>query len=614
MLKDPVATFAFILLLGMLAQWLAWKLRMPSILFLLVFGFLAGPVSGVLNPDTLFGDLLFPLVSVSVGLILFEGGMTLRLHEFRSVGGVAISLVTVGVAVTWIIATLAAYFILGFSWQIALLFGAILTVTGPTVIGPLLRHVQPSGRLSHILKWEGIVIDPIGALLAVIVFDIIYLDQVESLGIFIVVGLGKTVLLGGAIGFAGARLLVFLLKRFWLPDMLKETFTLSLVIGAFSLANSFQHESGLFAVTIMGLFLDNQREAMVKDIVNFKETLRVLLISSLFIILSARIDMAGFSEIWIPGLIFLAALVFIARPASVFVSTLNSKLNLKEKAFISWMAPRGIVAAAVASLFSLKLLESGIELEGAEQMSMLTFMVIAGTVTLYGLTARPFASIMGLAQPKPQGVLMFGAHPWAREIALELQQNGVAIALVDSNRRSVHKARLQGLPAYFGDALSERVLDEIDIDGIGKLLALTSNDHANALAVLHYAEVFDREELYQLIPEKMSEQQAKKEDEDSPMHLRGRYLFGTENHFQKMSSRFREEVRMASTLLTKEFTFEDFMKRHKGTAIPMFIITTDGDVRCFTTDKEIVPRAGQTLISMVKDGNARNQVDDEQNN
>jgi NhaP-type Na+/H+ or K+/H+ antiporter len=593
---DPVIILAMIVGLGMLAQWLAWSLRMPSILFLLVFGFLAGPVSGVLAPDQVFGDLLFPLVSVSVALILFEGGLTLRFKEYKSVGAVVLSLITVGVVATGVVAGLAAWLLLGMSWQMAMILGAILTVTGPTVIGPLLRHVRPAGRLSHILKWEGIMIDPVGALLAVIAFDIVYLDQVEHAGTLIIAGLAKTIILGGAIGFLGAKLLLFLLKRFWVPDMLKESITLSLVIAAFSLSNAIQHEAGLFAVTIMGLFLDNQQDVMVKDIVNFKETLRVLLISSLFIILSARIEIEQLEPLLVPGLLFLLVLVLFARPLSVFLSTINSKLNFREKLFLSWMAPRGIVAAAVASLFSLRLKEAGVELAGVDVLAPITFLVIAGTVTIYGLTAKQFASAMGLTQAEPQGVLIFGAHPWAREIAAELQEREIPVFLVDSNRRSVNKAKMAGLNACYGNALSERSLDEINLDGIGKLLALTSNDEANSLAALHFAEVFDREELYQLIPEKQTRKQT---ETDSPVHLRGRYLFGPDQYFTRLAKQFRQKVRMTTVLLTKEFGYDDFMLKHRGKVIPMFLLREDGSVLVFTTDKDLKPQPGQRIIAVV---------------
>lgn len=603
MQTDPVLSLALLVGLGMLAQWLAWRLHLPSILFLLVFGFLAGPVTNSFYPDQLFGDLLFPLVSISVALILFEGGLTLRIKEFKSVGGVVLSLVTIGVLATGVIGALAAYYILGMSWQISMLTGAILTVTGPTVIGPLLRHVRPTGRLSHILKWEGIVIDPIGALLAVIAYDIVYLGQVQQAGPMVLAGLAKTFLLGGLLGFACARLLVMLLKRFWIPDMLTESITLSLVIGSFWLSNAIQHESGLFTVTIMGLFLDNQREAIVKDIVNFKETLRVLLISSLFIILSARIELEMLQPLIIPGLIFLGVLVFVARPVSVFLSTLNSKLNFKEKLFISWMAPRGIVAAAVASLFALRLMQNGVSLAGVDQMAPLTFLVIAGTVTLYSLTAKPLAVLLGLAQSKPQGILFLGAHSWARQIALELKELGINVAMVDANRRAVHKARMSGLKSYYGNALSERMLDELNLDGIGKLMALSPNNQANSLAVLHYSEVFDREELYQLAPEHFDEGN---EEKDSPRHLRGRYLFLADADYQNLTRAFQGNVRLTSTLLTKEFSFQDFLSRHGGTAIPMFLLLENGDLKCFTVDAKREPKPGQTVIALVKDSKPAN--------
>jgi len=275
-------------------------MRMPSILFLLVFGFLAGPVTGLLDPDALLGELLLPIVSISVAIILFEGGLTLRLEELREIGGVVLALVTLGAIVTWSLAAAAAHFVLGLEVQVAVLLGAVLVVTGPTVIGPLLRHVRPTGRVADILKWEGIVIDPIGALLAVLVFE-------------------------------------------------------ALLVGAFVLSNHLQAESGLFAVTLMGLVLDNQKHVAVKHILDFKENLSVLIISALFILLSDRLEPSHFSHFGMESVLFLAILIFVARPTSVLTSTLRSDLDWRERLFLSWMAPRGIVAAAVASVFALKL-------------------------------------------------------------------------------------------------------------------------------------------------------------------------------------------------------------------------------------------------------------------
>ncbi len=594
MSEHTLISLASVVILGIGAQWLAWRLRLPSILFLLVFGFIAGPLTGFLHPDDFMSDILLPFVSLSVAVILFEGGLTLRFREFREIGKVVISLITIGLLFTWIITTVTAHLVLNLNLQISILLGAILVVTGPTVVGPLLRHIRPMGKVADILKWEGIVIDPIGALLAVLVFEAILIGEIEHATLVVLLSIGKTVLFGGLIGVFFAWLLVWLLKNFWVPDYLHETVTLSLVIAAYLISNLIQTESGLFAATLMGLFLDNQKLVTVKHIVEFKENLRILIISILFIILSARLDLSDFSHLTFASLIFLAVLIFIARPVSVFVSTLRGGLNWKEKIFLSWMAPRGIVAAAIASIFALRLSETG--LPQTELLVPLTFSVIVVTVAIYGLTATPLARWLHIAQSNPQGVLMVGAQPWALDIARTVKDKGFKVSIIDTNRHHIYKAQMEDIPAYYDSVLSEHILDTINFNGIGRLLALTPNDEANSLAVLHFADVFEREELYQLPPE--SEEKGE-EHTFSPQHLRGRFLFGEGINFSYINHRYISGAIIKSTNLTEKFDYPAFQKYYGETVIPLFLITENKELIIFTADREIKPKAGQTIIALV---------------
>jgi len=598
--EPALIELASIIILGIAAQWLAAKVRFPSILFLLIFGFIAGPITGFLHPDRLMGELLFPVVSISVAVILFEGGLTLRISELREIGKVVFILISVGVLVTWGIAAAAAYYLLALNLKVAILLGAILVVTGPTVIGPMLRQIRPVGKVADILKWEGIVIDPVGALLAVLVFEAILVGEAQQAGSLVFWGIVRTVVFGGVIGFVFARVLVWLIKRFWIPDFLQESVALMLVIAAFVTSNHFQEESGLLAATLMGLALDNQKQVSVKHIVEFKENLRVLIISSLFILLAARLQLSDFTPFNVATLGFLAVLIFIARPASVVASTFRSDLNWRERVFISWMAPRGIVAAAVASVFALRLEATG--LEQTESLVPLTFLVIVGTVAVYGLTAGPVARWLNVAQSDPQGVLMIGAHAWARAIAGVLKAKGFRVVMVDTNRSNIAKARLDGIHAYHGSVLSEHILDEIDLNGIGRLLALTSNDEANSLAALNFAEIFESQELFQLSP-----QSDKKQDNDaySAKHLRGRFLFGEEVHYTYLSNRFLVSGwTLKSTKLSKEFNFEAFKKYYAEKVLPLFLITEAGRLQVFTTDTSLEPKAGQTIIALIKETDA----------
>ncbi|RJP22747.1 MAG: hypothetical protein C4520_07775 [Candidatus Abyssobacteria bacterium SURF_5] len=583
---------ACIFLLGIGAQWLAWRLRFPAILLLLIAGFLAGPVTGIIDPDELLGDLLPPLVSLSVGIILFEGGLSLKFRELRQIAGVVRNLLSVGVIVTWAIAASAAYRVLDLDFGIAVLLGAILVVTGPTVIIPLLRHVRPSAQVGSILKWEGILVDPIGAVLAVLTFEVILQTELQPLARVAILGLLKTVVAGGLAGIVAAFVLLLFLRKFWIPDFLQNPASLMAVIAVFVGSNAIQAESGLLATTVMGLILANQKKVPVKHIVEFKENLRVLLISSLFVLLAARMQVRQFTEMGIESLAFLAALVVVGRPASVFFSTLGSELSWRERLFLSWMAPRGIVAAAVSSVFALRLSEAGYG--EANILVPLTFFVVAGTVALYGLTAAPMARLLKISKADSQGVLMAGAHTWAREMARTLVDQGYEVLLVDTNRRNVYQCRMSGLSAMHANILADRFFSETELDGIRRLIALTPNDEVNSLACLKGRERFGRDQVYQLIHE-----EAKEEWKYGPPAADfGRYLFAPGVTYERLDVQFGEGAAIKRNRLTEEFGYEDFRKLYGEEAIPLFIIV-DGELTVITADTQPNPKPGQTLISLV---------------
>ncbi len=598
MSEQLLVGLAGILVLGIGAQWLAWRISMPAILLLLISGFIAGPITGFINPNELFGELLLPLVSVSVGIILFEGGLSLRFSEVRQLTGVIRNMVTVGVLVSWVLTSVIAYFIFGLGLQISVLLGAVLVVTGPTVIIPLLRQVRPSGRVGSIIKWEGIIIDPIGAVLAVLVFEVIISGGLEQATELVVISIFKTIIIGTLLGLAGAYLVVFILKRHWVPDFLQNPVALMIVVFVFVASNEVQVESGLLSVTIMGIALVNQRWVSIKHIIEFKENLRVLFISSLFIILAARLNLDDLTHILnIRGLLFLVLLIILVRPLSIFISTYFSELNIKEKLFLSWMAPRGIVAAAVASVFALRLSEAGYT--QAERIIDITFLVITGTVAIYGLSAFSVAKYLGLAKPNPQGILMVGAHSWARSIAKILHENGFQVSLVDSNWANVSAARQEGLKAYYENILIEDLSEDIELDGIGKLLAITRNDEVNSLAALHFIEDFGRSQVYQL--PKISKFSAKSE-ESIPQHLRGRLLFGPEATFSYLEQKFAEGASLKKTPLTGEFNYDSFKELYGDKALPMFIIKESGELVVLASDNTPKPLPGQYLISLVDNG------------
>lgn len=591
-----------LVVLGVGAQWLAWRLRLPSILLLLLFGILAGPVLRAvlgsdhplaINPDEIFGsDLLLALVGVSVGLILYEGGLTLNFRELRKTWKPVTFLVSIGAAVTWLIAGLSAKWILGLSTPLAVQLGAILIVTGPTVIGPLLAHIRPSGSTGLILKWEGIVIDPIGVGVAVLVFEVISLGpDMNGFGP-VVEAIALTVIFGMLFGVLAAIALRELMTRFLIPDSLQNPVSLMLVVATFTASNQVQAESGLLATTVMGIVLANQKKVDVHHILEFKENLRVLLIALLFIVLAARLRLEDLQALDpFAVFAFLASLIVIARPVSVFIATVGTGLSWRERLFLSWMAPRGIVAAAAASVFALGLTKA--EVEGAELLVPFTFSVIIGTVAFYGLTASWAARLLGVSDQNPQGVLFVGAPRWARLLAKTLQGRGVHVTMMDTNRSNITAARMDGVSSEHTNVLAVGELGELDLRGIGRVFAVTPNDEVNTLVLQRFKGYFDTAGLYRLSPK-----QTKVADADHT-DRRFRVLFDNEATHHLIESHVVAGWVFKATTLSPEFTFRDFRSLYGPTMVPIAAVLANGNISFATTGRPFAPGPGETVIALV---------------
>jgi NhaP-type Na+/H+ or K+/H+ antiporter len=620
---------AGVIVLGVVAQWVAARARVPAIIMLLGAGLLVGPAAQgmlghkLLDPEHLLGPLLYPLVSLSVAVILFEGGLTLNVRELREVGGVLRNLVTIGAAATWVTTTLAARYVLGFAWPPALLLGAILVVTGPTVIGPLLRHVRPVGPVGAVLKWEGIVIDPVGATLALLVFDAIHVGAggggATVAAWAVVRALAQTVIFGTFVGAAAAGVLVLSFRRLWVADLLQVPATLAAVVAAFAASNLLQAESGLLAVTVMGVTLANQRLVPFRHILDFKESLSVLLVSVLFVLLGSRLegDQVAAAVDWRTGG-FLAVLFLVARPLCAAVSTWGSGLGWRERAFIGWMAPRGIVAAAVSSLFAVRLRGQYPE---AVRLVPVTFAVVLSSVVVYGLTAARVARRLGLAGgPAAGGYLIAGASPLARLVARVLRDAGQRVMLVDTSRVNVAAATREGLEAAAESAVSERVLERVEATGITRLLALTPNEEVNTLAALHLARVFGRSQVYQLAPE---ERDGRAGDVTTAAavvgaadrakvsrELHGRLLFTPGVTYEVLAGFLAAGGVPERVAFTDGETFAAYRAARAGRLIPMFLITAAREWRVNTVDAPLEPAAGDTLISLVAPQPARGGLRD----
>jgi NhaP-type Na+/H+ or K+/H+ antiporter len=583
-----------IALTALFCQWIAWRVRLPAILFLLLAGIISGPVTGLLDPEALFGKDLLPLVSLCVALILFEGSLTLQGSEWREIGSVVRRLVTVGALITWLVIALGTYWLLDFSWSLAVLFGSLTLVTGPTVIMPMLRVVRAKTSIANILRWEGIVIDPLGALLAVVVFSFIvshdagdgWSTSLLTFALVLLSGIGFGVVGGWGLGQA--------LRRHLLPEYLHSLAAIAVVFTIFIGANLLMHESGLLAVTIMGIWLANMPGVNVRHILHFKENLSVLLISGLFIILSARLDLNAIIAMGPATLLLLLLIQLVARPLSVWASTLGSDLNWRERALLAWIAPRGIVAAAVSAIFAERMTQAGFA--QAELLVPLTFLVIIGTVVLQSATARPLAKLLGVSEKVPNGFLIVGANPFARALAKALQELKLRVLLTDSSWENTRAARMANLPTYFGNATSQDAEAKINLIGMGYLLALSPSNELNSLACIHFRHDFPSAQRFTL---PSSNERRRSEKHHTHEDVRGRPLGNQSLTFAQAASRLSAGAEIRNTTLTNGFGWPEYQQMHGQNADLLLAINPQGHVLVASQPLSFEPSTGWTLVALI---------------
>ncbi len=575
-----IIAIASIGILGSLAHWLSWWLKLPSILFLILIGIILGePVTGWLKPDLIFGDLLFTIVSLSVAVILFEGALTLNFSQIRGLESVVRRMVTIGMVVTWLVIAVFTHWLLELDWLLSLLFGSLVVVTGPTVIIPMLRSLNLDKRIANVLRWEGIVIDPLGALLAVLVFNFIISTQKGAEGLLAVVfDFGWIIMVGIVLGSLAGELMAQILRRHWVPDYLHNVFTLTLVFGVFAVSDVLAHESGLLTVTVMGMWLANSKNVAIEDILNFKESLTLLLVAGLFIILAARMDVEPLIEIGWLSLVLFLIIQFVVRPLKIAVSTWGSDLNWKERVMLSWIAPRGIVAAAVSALFALRLEQEGYA--EAPLLVSLTFMVIIGTVVFQSATAGMLSKRLGVASPESKGILIVGANPVALAIAEALNEQGFDCMVTDSHWRYIKEARMRDIKSYWGNVVSEHADQQLDLIGVGRMLAVSMNRELNLLAATRYKNEFGASNIYVITNEEKQKDERKHTTSRSG---KSQTLFSRDVTFANLASYISRGAQIRATLLTDEFDIEAYLAKHGDNAVPLFGIGPDGiQLKVFT--------------------------------
>ncbi|MGK0127517.1 MAG: NhaP-type Na+/H+ or K+/H+ antiporter [Candidatus Azotimanducaceae bacterium] len=576
--KIYMLELAGIIILGILAQWVAWKLKIPAILPLILIGLLVGPIAAAyLSEDGskwiepiwngkkgLFpGDGLYYFVSLAISIILFEGGLTLKRNEIKNVGPVITKLITLGSVVTFFGAGIIAHFIFNLSWEISFLFSSLIIVTGPTVITPILRNIPLKKDVSTVLKWEGILIDPIGALVAVLVFEFISVGGGGGFTKTALMEFGKILLFGTSFGFTFAHALAYAINKKMIPHYLLNVVSLSTVLLVFVESEVFAHESGLLAVVVMGMVLGNGKLSNLKELLYFKESLSVLLISILFILLSANINIEDLMLLytWKTAALF-GIVVFIIRPIAVFLSTYNSNLKLNEKLFISWVGPRGIVAAGIASLFGSKLLKEGVE--GAEYITPLVFMIVLGTVLLNATTARLFARLVGVFLKSSNAILIVGASKPSRLIAEYLKNNGKRVVLIDSNKNFIDKALNTGLEAINADVYQNNLSDNIELNDVGYLIAMTGSESVNEHVISNLSDSFGEYGAYRLA--------TSQEVLDYTIDDKNTY-FTPKNDFINLSDAYRDNPKVYEVEIANENEYKTLISKpfNELKSIPLFV-------------------------------------------
>ena len=589
---EQTLVIALVGILGIGAQWIAWRTGWPAIVLMLAAGFLAGPVFGVFDPEHAFGELLEPIVAVGVALILFEGGLSLDFRELRHTGGAVARLATIGVVLGWLFGALAGIYIAGLAPEVAILFGGILVVTGPTVVIPLLRQSSVKSRPASILKWEAIVNDPTGALCAVIAYE--YFRKVaESPGasLFEVVPpLIIAAILAGLIGYVAALAIAWSFPRGAVPEYLKVPVLLTAVIGVFVISNLIEHEAGLVAVTVMGVALANMNVTSLRSIHPFKENIAVLLVSGIFILLSASLSIEDVRYINWPIAWFLLALLFLVRPATILLSLLGSNIPWNERLFLAWIAPRGIVLVAISGLFALRLSDLGFT--DGNLLIGLSFAVVVVTIVAHGFSVDFVAKLLKVKGVTRPGMLIVGSTPWTIALAEQMRDMKAPVIVVDASWQRLALARQKGIPFYHGEILNEATEHNLELAPYQNLVAATENEAYNALVCNEFAHEIGRDRVFQL------GESADGDDRHAlPASLRGRALFESGFGVEDVSERQRQGWVFRKTRLSEEFDFEKMQEKLPNAANMLLLVRDNGTIRFFTHAAKPEPRAGDVILS-----------------
>ncbi len=603
MVDSLLLVFMFIAVLGIGSQWIAWKFQLPAIVVMSIAGLLAGPIFGLINPEQEFGELYRPFISIAVAIILFEGSLNLNFKELKGLGKPVFRIITWGAFIAWILGSLTAYYVAGLSLAVAFVIGGIFIVTGPTVILPLLRQSKLKPTPAKILKWEGIVVDPFGALLAVFAFEIILFissdsRDASSLFLFFLASFFAVLL-----GYIFGKLIGWFFEAGHIPEFLKSPTVLSAVIACFTIADEVWHETGLLAVTAMGMTLANLGISSIKDMRHFKENISILLISTVFILLTASLTMDTLKDVFRPEIIgYVLLMLFVVRPLSIFLSTIGSGLSIQEKTLIGWIAPRGIVALTVASYFAGVLEDEGFQ--GASLVTSLTFALVFATVCAHGFSIGWLAKKLNLSSDGKPGAIIVGSNRFSVSLAKVMEELGIPVLVVDSSWGRLYSARRAGVAHNHGEILSEQMEYTIDFTPYDYLISASEYDSYNALVSSTFIPEFGRKNVYRLPRQNHSGDQL----DDIDHTIGGQELFRPAEGLEELKYKIKAGYVFRKTTLTEQYTCEEYLRDRDKETILLFVLKQSKQLEFFIEGVDTTAQPGDIIVSMTPPSKEFNKI------
>ncbi|WP_053218262.1 cation:proton antiporter [Virgibacillus senegalensis] len=589
-----LVSIVVILGIGIFSQWLAWRIQWPSIVIMSIAGLLLGPILGLFNPQETLGSLYSPLISLAVAIVLFEGSSSLDIREIRGISKSVFRIVTVGAFIAWIAGSLAAHFIAGLSYEVSFIIGGLFVVTGPTVIIPLLRNAKLAPRIAAALKWEGIIVDPFGPLLALFAYEVIKVLTVDSLHVDYLLNFFFSALIAVVFGYAIGMAVSIMISKGIFPEYLKSPIMLAFVLICFTAAEVIMHETGMLAVTVMGLTLARTKRyvSSIGNINHFVENISVMLTSTIFILLTASLSRETIAEIFtLPIIGFVLVMLFLVRPLSIWISTIGTELTLSEKALIGWVAPRGVVALTVSGYFAALLMEEGHQ--GASLLTTLTFALVFITVCAHGFTLRPLAKTLGLANDAAPGILIVGASSFSIALADYLRKFDIPVLISDSSAGRLQGAIAKDIPVHHGQILAEHTQYDVDLTPYETILAMTGDSSYNALVIQSYAPEFGYNNTFSL-PGRNDSNDQEQVDKSQRTHL----LFSEDAIFTELNRKINT-VYSLQTIIIKE---KNKVTRENLPAdvVPLFIKKEKNGVELISLRKKFMLEEGDQLIVLMK--------------